>query len=216
MNAWDAPGAGPFGFPFMAQVIPVGQRGDVTVEHLTITDHGGLHAQIHGAGTANGTYAILKIGRQVVMSDTDMERRSNMAILHHGIGDVLIGGLGLGMIVCSLLRKPGVRSVTVIENNPDVTALVLPALAEWTKGLGDNAAGWPDLTVIDGDVFTWKPAKGQKFDAIYFDVWADICGDNLDGINRLHRRAKSWKRNRDAFMSSWQVGELRRLERGGW
>ena len=208
---WDVCCAdGPFGFPYMAQIVPAGASGDVTVGHLTITDRGGIHAQLHGAGTTNGTYAVLKIRRSVVMSDTDMERRSNIGAIVRSVGDVLIGGLGLGMIVCPMLRNPDVRTITVIEQSADVIRLVEPAIRGWASREGISAE--TRLQVLPGDVFTWTPAKGQKFDAIYFDIWPDICEDNLDGIGRLHQRGKAWKRP-GAFMDSWQADALRSRRR---
>jgi spermidine synthase len=201
---------GPSGFPYMATIVPAGRLGDVQVEHLEITDGGGIHAMLHGGGTRNGTYAILKIRRSVVMSDTDMERRSNLGVILDAQGDVLIGGLGLGMIVCPLLRKPTVRTITVIELNPDVTAHVEPAIRHWADVQGLTHFG--RLNIVQGDVYTWKPAKGQKFDAIYFDVWPDISEDNLDGIARLHARAKFWKRP-GGFLDSWQADNLRSRRR---
>lgn len=217
---WDACRKdGPSGFPFMAGIVPAGVRGDVTVEHMTITDGGGIHAMLHGNGTTNGTYAILKIkGHGVVMSDTDMERRSNLTAILNAKGDVLIGGLGLGMIVCPMLRNPAVRTITVIELNPDVIAVTEPAVRRWGQANVGAERVRDVLAVVQGDVFTWKPAKGQKFDAIYFDVWPDICDDNLDGIAKLHNRAKSWKRP-GGWMNSWQADNLRsrrRSDRGRW
>lgn len=203
------PGDGPGGFPYMARIVPPGRSGDVEIEHLEITDGGGIHAMLHGGGTTNGTYAILKIRGGVVMSDTDMERRSNLGAAWNLKGDVLIGGLGIGMVLAAVLRKPDVQSVTVIENSPDVIALVEPAIRRWADGQGISAE---TLRVVLGDVFTWKPATGQKFDGIYFDVWPDICDDNLDGIAKLHNRAKFWKRP-GGWMDSWQADNLRSRRR---
>lgn len=197
----------------MATIVPAGGQGDVKIEHLEITDGGGIHATLRGNGTANGTYAILKILDDVVMSDTDLERRSNLAAVAYATGDVLIGGLGLGMIVCPMLRKPSVNSITVIELNPNVIALVEPAIRRW----GQTTLGRERtrvLSIVQGDVFTWKPAKGRKFDTIYFDVWPNISEDNLDGIARLHVRAKSWKRP-GGWMNSWQADNLRSRRRTG-
>lgn len=209
---WDAARKdGPAGFPYMAGIVPAGRRGDVLVEHQNIEDGGGIHAQLRGQGTRNGTYAVLKVRGQVVMSDTDMERRSNIGAILGATGDVLIGGLGLGMIVCPMLRNPGVASITVIELNPDVIALVEPAVRHWADVQGLSHFG--RLNVVQADVYTWRPAKGQKFDTIYFDVWPDISEDNLVGIARLHNRAKFWKRTRDSFMDSWQADNLRSRRR---
>jgi spermidine synthase len=208
---------GPLGFPRMATIVPAGQRGDVRVEHLEIADGGGIHAMLRGTGTRNGTYAILKVRGSVVMSDTDMERLTNIDAKIQARGDVLIGGLGLGMIVCPMFRNPAVRTITVIERNPDVIALVEPAIRAWAGRI--SAETVPSLRIVLGDVFTWKPEKGQKFDSIYFDIWPDICEDNLDGIAKLHNRAKSWKRP-GGWMDSWQADTLRDRRRSdlnrGW
>lgn len=207
---------GPSGFPFMAQIVPAGQSGDAAVEHLTITDGGGIHAMLHGNGTTNGTYAILKVRGAVVMSDTDMERRSNLGAALNARGDVLIGGLGLGMILCPMLRNPDVRTITVIELNMNVCHLTGPAIRRWAA---DRNLDPTRLNIVRGDVFTWKPATGQRFDSIYFDIWPDICEDNLDGIARLHQRGKFWKRP-NGWINSWQAENLRDRRRSdrarGW
>jgi spermidine synthase len=192
-------------FPRMADVLPPGQHGCAKIEHLTITDGGGIHAIIRGMGTRNGTYAALKIRNCLVMSDTDMERESNREVVWYGHGDVLVGGLGLGMVVCGLLQRPRVTSITVVEKEPDVIALVAPALHAWASR-GDS--GGDRLTVICGDIFTWRPPKGTRYDTLYFDVWDNICADNLPEITRLHRAFLRYRR-RGAWMGSWMEDELR-------
>lgn len=193
----------------MHEIIPPGARGDAVIEHMTITDGGGLHAQLHGYGTRNGTYAVLKIGGRVVMSDTDMEQRTNREAVLFARGDVLIGGLGLGMIILPVLRRENVQSVTVVERNSNVIALVAPALSAHT--------GKKPLTVIEGDVFTWRPAnKGRQFDFVYLDIWTDLCVDDIGERQRLHRRFRPYLR-KGGKVTSWEYEHLSYLkQRGRW
>lgn len=185
----------------MASIVPAGQIGKVKIEHLTITDRGGIHALVHGAGTRNGTYALLKVNGGVVMSDTDLELRSNMDAVLDAKGDVLIGGLGLGMITLPILAKPHVRSVLVVELRQEVIDLVRPHIV---KAAG---ADGPKLQVVQGDIRTWQPAtKGRQFDYIYFDIWNDICADNRPDMVRLHRAFRPYLR-KGGHVTSWQWPE---------
>jgi spermidine synthase len=191
-------------FPRMATILAPGERGAARIEHLQITDNGGIHDVIRGLGTANGTYAALKIRGHLVMSDTDMERRTNCEVLWFGHGDVLIGGLGLGMVACGLLLRPRVGSLTVVEKEPDVIGLVEPQLRAWAERSEVDATR---LTVVQGDIFDWRPKRGTRYDAIYFDIWPDICTDNLKDITRLHQAFKNYKR-RGGWMASWMQDDL--------
>jgi len=60
-----------------------------------------------------GRYARLHVGHVLMMSDTDMERRSNVQVVQQARGHVLIAGLG--MILHPILAKPEVTRVTVVE-----------------------------------------------------------------------------------------------------
>ena len=102
-------------------------------------------------------------------------------------------------IVIPLLENPNVESITVIEKNPDVIKLVYPHLKS------------DKLTVINADIFEWKPEKTAKYDSIYFDIWTFITTDSLPDIKKLHNKFKN-KLNREnvnCWMDSWQYGELK-------
>jgi spermidine synthase len=97
-----------------------------------------------------GTYVTLRLtddsGKsQVMMSDLYYERATCVEVVQRAHGDVLVAGLGIGMILHPILRKEAVRSVTVIEGYPDVVDLVLPTLPTSEK-----------LTVVLDDIYTWK------------------------------------------------------------
>ena len=131
----------------------------------------------HGDYCPAGTYKRLRRGSTVVMSNTKMEVDTNRAFVRAATGRVLVNGLGLGMVLTALLKKPDVASITVIENSPDVIALVAPTFASD-----------PRVTIIHADALEWRPAKGEKFDAVWHDIWDDISSDNLQDMKTLHRR----------------------------
>ncbi len=113
-----------------------------------------------------GEYVRLICDGSLVMSDTQMERRTNSEFCMHAHGDVLIGGLGIGMIILAIQDNPSVRSITVLEKNQDVIDLIAPQLPLNSK-----------VTIICADVFDWKPPRGVRYDCIYMDIWDYINKD---------------------------------------
>lgn len=137
-----------------------------------------------------GRYCKLIVDGVLMMSDTPHEQMTNAAAVQNANGDVLIAGLGLGMILVPILRKPTVTSVTVIEKNSDVIALIEPRMPERNK-----------LTIINTDIFQWKPkGPNARWDFIYFDIWPEITGDNYPEMKTLHRR---FGRRCTGIISSW-------------
>ena len=203
----------------MQQVIPSGESGNARIVHYTISQEQAEFAQTRAAINARrdeyvepGGYALLKINGATVMSDTLMERSSNLDFLWRVNGDVLVAGLGIGLILIPALRNEAVESVTVIEKNQDVIQLVEQPLRKYLLkrgGLGSL------LTVVEADIFDWKPPKGKRWDTIYFDIWYDICTDNLEEISKLKRKFAR-RLNRDnpkCWMGAWKEDDLRYLRR---
>tara|TARA_Y100000992_G_C21049372_1_gene388789 strand:- start:325 stop:651 length:327 start_codon:yes stop_codon:yes gene_type:complete len=75
-------------------------------------------------------------------------------------GDILIGGLGIGMINIPLLASDDVTSVTIIEKEQDVIDLV------WADCAKDDR-----FTVVCADINTWEIPEGSSWDAAWFDTW---------------------------------------------
>lgn len=155
----------------------------------------------------NGKYVRLHINGELMMSDTAMERISNKDFMDNAKGRVLIAWLGLGLIISNIIDKPEVTEVVVIEKYQDVIDLVSPKFAN------------PKLKVICADIDEWRPEKGEKFDTIYFDIWADITTDNLSHISKLHNSFKGFK-VKGGWMDSWMKAYLQKLKRNeknyGW
>ena len=195
-------------FPSIPTRIPEGEQGSVKIEHFEIGKPTARMMIRPDEYISPGRYARLLVNNNIMMSDTPMERQTNNTFLRCAHGDILIAGLGLGMILFPLLEDPEktkeVKSIVVIEKNPDVFDLVLPHLPDDTR-----------LAVFQDDIFTWKPKPGWKFNTIYFDIWKDITTDNLPGMAKLHRRfARSLDRSDPrAFMDSWCRDSLRARRR---
>lgn len=143
---------------------------------------------------SDGKYVRLNVDGQLVMSDTQMERRSNIDFVIHANGKVLIAGLGIGLIIKNILPKLAsgeITEITVIEKYQDVIDLVAPHYKN------------DKIRIICADIFEWK--ADQKYDTIYFDVWPTINTDNLEAIRILHNRFKNKlnRANPEFWMDSW-------------
>lgn len=193
--------------PEMRKIVPQGKKGVAEIRHREVTEQeasfGNLRAAIHRRHfemVTPGTFCQLWINGALVMSDTDMEWRTNLPFLHAARGRVLIGGLGIGFILVPLLRKPEVESVTVVEKHQDVIDLVLPYVAQ------------PTLTVKCGDIHVYrKQLNGDKFDSIYFDIWPGLCWDNLAEMKSLEASYRSAlnRKSENRWIGSWGKAETR-------
>lgn len=134
--------------------------GEYAIEHFIVPDNS-VRAMIDGI--LPGEYVRLMHSGELLMSDTSMEKRTNAEFCINAYGDVLIGGLGMGMIVLAIQDKEEVKSITILEKAPEIISMICGQLKFNDK-----------VKVIETDVFTWKPNKGQKFDCIYMDIWTYI------------------------------------------
>ena len=64
------------------------------------------------------------------MSDEYYEYISNAEIIERAHGDVLIAGLGLGLILLPMFEDDKVETITVLENNHNVIDLVFPMITQ--------------------------------------------------------------------------------------
>ena len=170
----------------MPITVPEGVSGDWKVSRFSVDKEAASGYNIgllfSGSGRraiAPGTYTRLSRKGTVVMSNTPAEIRDHFAPVEMASGNVLIAGLGLGVVLQACLEKPGVSHATVIEKSPDVIALVAEHYRERYK---------ERLTIVEADIFEWKPPKDARYGMAWFDIWDDINADNLPEMARLHRR----------------------------
>lgn len=175
--------------------IPSGTSGNWSVSPLIVSEKQSFYDRLtskDGRYTPEGTYTVLKCGSEIIMSDTPDEIRDHIPFIRQAKGDILINGLGLGMVVKACLSKPSVTSVTVIEISPDVISLVSPHLQD------------PRLTIIQADALTYKP--NRHYDAVWHDIWTYICTDNLPEMHKLHRKYGRFT----SYQDSWSRSECER------
>lgn len=188
--------------------VPEGSRSPWRVERFTVSDEdaqreammASIRPQFGYRGVPAGTYTRLMCGDIVVMSDTPDEARGHWDARKFAKGNVLINGLGLGMILRMVAQKPEVSHVTVVEKSPDVIALVADHYLKMFPG---------KITVVNADAYEYKPPKGVRYGAVWHDIWDYICGDNLAGMGKLHRKYGC----RADWQGSWQKEACRHAVR---
>jgi hypothetical protein len=180
--------------------VPDGVSGNWSVSTFTVEkeDFSQMISMMKsGRGVPSGTYKRLMRGGETIMSNTPDEISDSLHFIRKATGSILINGFGLGVVVKALLEKPEITEITVIENSEDVLKLC--------------ASSYTDsrLTIIHGDAFTWEPPKGKKYDAIWHDIWDNICSDNLEEMKKLHRKYG----RRTKYQESWCRERCKRYER---
>jgi len=139
-----------------------------------------------------------------LMSDTPVEVRDHVEFIRKAEGNILINGLGLGFALDACLFKtrqqplpyyyispkeernikrrkpiPIVEHATVIEISQELIDLVTPYYRQ----------KYPNrMAVICADALDYTFSNGQKFDAVWHDIWPTICEDNLPDMRKLHRK----------------------------
>jgi hypothetical protein len=184
--------------------LPEKSQGVWKIDHFRIT---GKEFQPWGCRRVPpGTYTRLTRGGTLVMTDTPDEMKDHLSIVKHATGSVLINGLGLGMVLKNILIRNMVTNVTVIEIDQDLIDLVGPHYED------------ERISIVCADALTYKPPKGKRYNAVWHDIWDDICTDNLEQMKYLHRKYGQYS----DWQGSWCRGlceERLKKERklfGGW
>jgi hypothetical protein len=122
-----------------------------------------------------GEYTVLTIGGAYSMCDAPFMLRNYVPFVQSAAGDILLTGLGLGCLVGALAARPAVRSITVLEIDPDVLGLIGPHVRH--RG----------VELISADALAWRPPDGRRFDAAMLDI-----DDDTELISRLVRHHSPW------------------------
>jgi hypothetical protein len=145
--------------------IPDGEIGEYRIHNCTeSTGESSWLNYVNYASVPSGDYTVLyrKFGTSYlnIMQDTDREYDEHDWITQRMSGDILIGGLGIGMVHIPLLTSNDVTSVTVVESEQAVIDLV------W-----DHCAKDDRFTLVHDDIHTWTPPEGSSWDVGWFDTW---------------------------------------------
>ena len=147
--------------------IPAGVSGNWEVAHYTNQTEDKnwqVYLEIKQESFSNYTVLLRSDSNMPIMQDSRGEYREHQWLWDYATGDVLIGGLGIGMVNEFLINAPNINSVTIIENSQDVIDLVWPHCAK------DNR-----FTLIKADIETWTPPANSHWNVMWFDTW---CTDN--------------------------------------
>lgn len=161
--------------------VPEGVSGDWKVVHDSMDATGSMMSFLkgRGRGVPEGKYTRLLHGGEVVMSDTPDEYSDHYEPIYQAKGHCLVNGLGIGMVLQAMARKPEVTKVTVIELSPDVIKLVAPHYLTM----------FPEkVEIIEADAFAYTPPKGIRYGCVWHDVWSTMCEDHLPEMHKLHRK----------------------------
>jgi len=199
----------------MVEWIPEGQSMGFEITHFELTEEDIKRAQLLSYLSFQpgemrwlepAKYCHLnKVSRwaDCIMSDTPMERRTNLRVIEYAHGDVLLAGLGIGMLLVPLFKKPEVQSITVLEIELAVIDLVWPYIEH------------PKMRLEHADIFEWEPPEDAKYDIIYFDIWNDICGDNYPETIKLHKKFSKYRKP-GGWIGSWRRADHRKQHTGKW
>lgn len=186
-------------FPRMTDMLTPGESAPWKLEVYEVTEQEESFSKMRAASghdmefCPKGKYMILKRGSTVVMSDTMMERDTNLRAFNRARGHVLIGGLGMGMLMCGIQKKPEVSSVTVVEKDQTLIDMMMKC------GLHIDEE---KTVIVQGDVFTWEPGFKFKYDYLYFDIWDNICEDNVEEFKKLRKLYRKY-RAKGSLINFW-------------
>lgn len=125
---------------------------------------------------------------RVVMSDTPVEKAEHYIFVKNARGNVLIAGLGIGMVAWATALKPEVKTVTVIEKSLDLI-LVFANECRNNSFYKDRPEVIEKISIIHNDINTYlNNLSNQERDAYttaWFDIWNDISDLNLKEMNSL-------------------------------
>lgn len=161
-----------------------GKCGDYELKQFTVS---AKEAEIHwlrcifngrdSRALLPGTYWRLMHKGEIIMTNTPAEVMDHIPFIKKANGNVLVAGLGLGMVVHELLKKPEVKRITVVEISNEVIKLV------------GNSYKDPRLEIVNADIFAFEPS--HKYDYGWYDIWNYICEDNYPEMVSLMKRLLS-------------------------
>ena len=169
--------------------LPAGSSGKWRVYHAQVTPEKAMIDSIKHCmsgfpemSVSPGVYTVLArdtaTGSEVMMSNTQFEYRTNVEFVQRTHGQVLINGLGIGMLLRPVTARAEVEMVTVVEKDRDILQLIAPHYQDLID------AG--RLRIIHGDAFQYVPDR--HYDCIMHDIWPTTCPDNLTQMVALKRR----------------------------
>jgi|WetSurMetagenome_2_1015567.scaffolds.fasta_scaffold00725_39 hypothetical protein len=154
----------------------ISEAWKVEKKHIVPSKISQLQSMLHGNGryVPEGTYTFLYRNCEVIMSDTPDEKSDHYEAVMNATGNVLIAGLGIGMILNAIALNQEVTHIDLVEISPDVVNLVWPT---YKSKFGDK------ITLYQMSIFDFKPTI--HYDYAWFDIWNNLNEDNLKEMAKL-------------------------------
>lgn len=218
--------------------IPAATSGTVTVAHKEfpaghVMTSGTLRTALYGQKSERIKFTmptrwheLSEEGYGVWMTDLPVEQRQHDSLLRTATGHVLVGGLGLGYAVVALSMKPRVKSITVIEKNADVIALVGDATRARVTALAEKFYVYPPkIDIVQADLFEWLESQSAEQATIridrvgkrvppyswgFFDIWQGDGETTFhDTVVPLRKAAHGIVRSLECWNEDIMRGQLR-------
>lgn len=126
-----------------------------------------------------------KAGKWVIwMSLTMMELESHQPHIAAAKGFVVVAGLGMGMYLYNILRKPEVETVVCVERDPQIIEMLklTTDLEKWP--------GYEKLILINDDAMNYTLTIKPNF--FYADIWEKLGHINaLEMTQRMQKNIKA-------------------------
>lgn len=128
-----------------------------------------------------------------IMSNTPMEKFTNKEFLQRAKGNVLIAGLGIGLLTQELKNLPEGRisKITVVEKSEE--------LLDFYNRIHYNSI-FDNIRVYNEDIRNFIPS--ETYDTIYFDIWDNLSYDTLEEGDNLCNHFMPYL-NAGGYMSYW-------------
>jgi hypothetical protein len=104
----------------------------------------------------------------LVMVDSQKEFKEHELLWHNAKGNILIGGLGIGMVNEKLINMPNITSVTIVEKSEEVIALVWPYCKKDKR-----------FNLVQADLDIWEIPNNSFWDYAWFDTWLSTVNGDL-------------------------------------
>ena len=128
------------------------------------------------------SYLALTEGNNVWMSLNPNEIETMKPFINKAKGHVLVLGLGMGYVPFMMALKPEVKSITIIEKDPEIIGL-------FNSLIYPNFKNKEKIKIIEDDAINYT-RNNNKFDYIFADLWHSP-EDGLSLFVQLKRINKS-------------------------
>lgn len=108
------------------------------------------------------------------MSDSQLELESAIGAVVAARGDVLVGGLGIGLLPTFIKDKRSIKRIDIVELHQEVIDLVFSQIAS------------KKMRIIKDDIYHYLDTTLNRYDFIHIDIWGTITApikeiDNAQG-----------------------------------